>query len=218
MKKKDNSKKIIKVLLFCLTFLLFLLFSSQLNFTLKEDSKVLGSKNLLFFLLNKQFLAKKIFMQEPEIIGVNFKINFKKMEINIEKIKDEPVAIICSRDCFYLSSYSYIYKPSNGHFSVNKIKIFSVNPVYENSYLLPQISLALAKIFEYSNIKFLNLQEVFILSNFDLKVKTPKFSFLVDPFKNVDQQLKKLSYFIDNYKKTPYNQIDLRIPQKIFFK
>lgn len=218
MRKKYDFYKIIKLIFITLIFFSILFFFSQLNFILKEDSKTLGKENLFLFLLTKIFLAKEIFEKEPEVIKVNFKINFKKLEINIEKIKDEPIAIICFKDCFYLSRYSYIYKPKNGNLLENKMKIFSANPIYENSYLLPEITSALAKVFEYSNLKLVPLKEVYIMSNFDLKIKTQNFYFLIDPFKDVNHQLKKLAYFLSNYKKTTYTQIDLRIPQKIFFK
>ncbi len=218
MRIKNNFRKVIRFLFIISFCFLLLSILFQLNFTLKENSKVLGKKNLLLFILTKKLMVKKIFEDESDVIKVNFKIDFKKLEIIVEKLKDEPVAIICSKECFYLSKYSYIYKPKDNRFSINRIKIFSANPVYENSYLLPNITLALAKIFEYSNLKLLPLKEVYILSNLDLKIRTQNFYFLVDPFQDINQQLKKLSFFLDNYKNSPFSQIDLRIPQKIFFK
>jgi hypothetical protein len=90
-------------------------------------------------------------------------------------------------------------------------------PIKENTILNPKLTNALALIFEYSHNKSIFLKQIEILSNYDLIIQTKQFRFIVDPNKDVKNQLKKLEYFINNYKEE-YHQIDLRIDKKIYFK
>jgi hypothetical protein len=56
------------------------------------------------------------------------------------------------------------------------------------------------------------------MTNKDLKIETKNFSFLIDPYKDVQNQLKKLQYVIKNSQNINYSQIDLRIPGRIYLK
>lgn len=207
---------LITFLLILISFFTFLIFS--LDFEIIENSKIIAKENLILFLLTKNIVAKNLFEQEADLIKINYKFDFRNFKIYVEKIKEEPVALICYKDdCYFLGKHSYIYKKRNSSYK-NLLPIKSYYPIYENSYLKPELTNALVFLFEYSNLKLLILKEIKILSNFDLLVKTKDFSFLLDPHKNVKNQLNKLSFFIENYKDTNYSLIDLRINHKIFFK
>jgi len=214
--KKINSSLFLSILLLIL--IIFFVFAiSQLNFKIYNENNFY-EENFILFLLYKNKLINEIFEKEPDVIKVNFKINLFKKEIRIEKTKEEPVALICYKEsCYFLGEHSYIYNIKNLK-KEGLIKIESTYPVYPDSYLNKEITNALSKIFEYSNLKPLPIKEIRILTNFDLEIKTPKFSLLIDPYKDVSSQLKKLDFFLENYSTSTFSRIDLRIPQKIYFK
>lgn len=190
----------------------------KLNFDIIENNKIIDRKNFILFILTKNLIAKELFRKENDLIGVKYRLDIRNLKIFINKIKEKPVALICYKnECYFLGQHSYIFEKDNS-FSKNLLVIQSPYPIYKNSYLKPELTNALSIVFEYSNLKLLPLKGIEILSNFDLIVKTKNFSFLIDPYKNINAQLNKLSFFLENYKNTDYSLIDLRIPQKIFFK
>ena len=220
MQKKIKKQKTVsfrKILLITFGLLAVILITVLLNFQIIENGKIIDNVNLILFLLTKNIYAKRILDKEPETIKVNFHIDIKKFQIIIEKIKEKPVSLICYKNqCYFLGEHSYIYPINNSAY--NLLPIISPYPVSPDSYLLPQLTNALSYIFEFSNTKLLPLKEIQILSNFDLLIKTKEFYFLIDPNKDVKQQLNKLVFFLENYEGTDYSKIDLRIPNKIFFK
>jgi hypothetical protein len=198
--------------------LIFIFYLGNLNFLkINSSDNRLNIKNLsiLYYIFFRKNLAQKIFETYDSVIKIKFKPNFLNFSLNIDLEKEDPVAIICSTDCFYLGSHSYIYKDS----IENKyLPIFSQLEILKNSYLDPTLTNAFSKIFEYSNLNSLILRQAEILSNKDIKIITSdNKEILFDPNKNIDEQLKKLGYFLTNYK-NPYNRIDLRIPGKLYFK
>jgi hypothetical protein len=169
---------------------------------------------LLILLL---FLIMEIFNQYPEIIKIEPKIDFIKKEINLEVIEEKAVARICyQKQCYFLGEHGYIFNKNNKS-QENLIEIVSFLPIDKNSILDNQITNLLTKIFEYSHHKNLYLKKIEILNNKDLKIYTNHFSFLMDPRIDINHQIKKLDYFLENYSK-PFSEIDLRINRKIYFK
>jgi hypothetical protein len=198
--------------------LIFIFYLGNLNFLkINSSDNRLNIKNLsiLYYIFFRKNLAQKIFETYDSVIKIKFRPNFLNFSLNIDLEKEDPVAIICSTDCFYLGSHSYIYKDS----IENKyLPIFSQLEILKNSYLDPTLTNAFSKIFEYSNLNSLILRQAEILSNKDIKIITSNNKeILFDPNKNIDEELKKLGYFLTNYKNS-YNRIDLRIPGKLYFK
>lgn len=173
--------------------------------------------NVFELLLLRSKFLNEIFEKYPEIIKINFVYDFRNLKIILEPKTENPVAIICSSKCFYLGEHSYIYEIKNED-NKNLLPIISYREVYPNSYLDPKITSALSYIFEYSNIAPLPLKRIFILTNKDIKVETKNFAFLLDPYKDVQNQIKKLQYILKNPPNINYSQIDLRIPGRIYLK
>ncbi|MGC8981784.1 MAG: hypothetical protein ACP5JU_02445 [Minisyncoccia bacterium] len=203
-------------LIFILIILIFALTQIRfLKINVSDNSVKIKDLYILYYIFFKKDLADKIFDICDDAVRVKFKPNFIDFSLNIDLEKEKPVAIICSSDCYYLGSYSYIYKDSikNEYFP-----IFSQLKILRNSYLDPLLTDAFSKIFEYSNLNSIILKSGEILSNKDIKIvlKDGK-EILFDPNKNIDEEIKKLHYFLTNYKNS-YSRIDLRIPGKLYFK
>lgn len=192
-----------------------ILFSVKLKIYFENEKY--SELTLFEFLFLKQRLLNDIFQKNPEIIKINLSYDLKNLNIILETKKENAVAIICSSKCFYLGEHSYIYEIKNGN-NKNLLPIISYREIYPNSYLDPKITAAFSYIFEYSNIAPLPIKRIFILSNKDLKIETKKFSFLIDPNKDIQNQLKKLQYVLKNSQNINYTQIDLRIPGRIYLK
>jgi len=202
-------------------FSLFLLFLLMLLFFVKFEvyfgNKKLKSLSAFEILFLKNELLKEIFENNPEIIKIDLIYDFKNLKVFLKPITENPVAIICSSKCFYLGEHGYIYEIKNEN-NKNLLPIISYREIYPNSYLDPKITSALSYIFEYSNIAPLPLKRILIMTNKDLKIETKNFSFLIDPYKDIQNQLKKLQYVIKNSQNINYSQIDLRIPGRIYIK
>jgi hypothetical protein len=219
MRKRKKKKLELNYRFFLIIFLLILIFFlTQINFlkiNASDNRLKIQNLSLLYYIFFKKDLAQKIFNTYESVIRVKFKPDFINFKLNIDLEKEDPVAIICSSNCFYLGSHSYIYKDS----IENKyLPIFSQLEILEASYLNPILTNALSKIFEYSNLNSLILKQAEILSNKDIKIITSdNKEILFDPNKNIDEEIKKLHYFLTNYKNS-YSRIDLRIPGKLYFK
>ena len=202
-------------------FSLFLLFLLMLLFFVKFEvyfgNKKLKSLSAFEILFLKNELLKEIFENNPEIIKIDLIYDFKNLKVFLKPITENPVAIICSSRCFYLGEHGYIYEIKNEN-NKNLLPIISYREIYPNSYLDPKITSALSYIFEYSNIAPLPLKRILIMTNKDLKIETKNFSLLIDPYKDIQNQLKKLQYVLKNSQNINYSQIDLRIPGRIYIK
>jgi hypothetical protein len=220
MKKPRKNKHHLKILspqLILSLIIVYLLFFVKFNLSI--DNFHFKQLSLAEYLLIKNKLMNEMFSNHPEIINIKTKISFLNRNINLETTKEKPVAKICYlNNCYLLGEHSYIYNNKRELQSSLLLTITSQLPIATNTRLDPSITTALAKVFEYSNIKNLYLTKAEILSNKDIIFFTQNFSFLLDPNrKNLDEQLKKLDYFLNQYHQ-PFQQIDLRIYNKIYFK
>ena len=209
-----SNYKLIILLIFLLLLLMLLFFVKFDVYFENQKFKSLSAFEILFL---KNELLKEIFENNPEIIKIDLIYDFKNLKVFLKPVTENPVAIICSSKCFYLGEHGYIYEIKNEN-NKNLLPIISYREIYPNSYLDPKITSALSYIFEYSNIAPLPLKRILIMTNKDLKIETKNFSFLIDPYKDVQNQLKKLQYVIKNSQNINYSQIDLRIPGRIYLK
>ena len=180
-------------------------------------TNIARNKNINYF-FNRKALAKNIFLAQSEIIRITFKPNYISSTLKITAQSEKIVAKICSDECFLLGEHGYIFNKQDAQ---NNFQITSNLKIYDNSVLKPQISTAFNKIFEISNLKSIPIQTAEILLNEDLKITTKDgWYILIDPNQNIEKQIKKLNYFLDNKKENldKFQYIDLRIPQKIFYK
>ena len=163
------------------------------------------------------YQLKKIMNDFPEIKKINLRANIFKQKLFLEIKSSEIIAQICDeKNCFYLDNYAEIIEPKISK-KQNLLKIYSFLPIEKNTILNPEIKNLLSLLFEYANWKPLVLKEIKIYQNFDIGVIDEKNQeFLFDPNKDIEEQIKKLHIFlIKNFLGT---RIDLRIPQKIYFK
>jgi hypothetical protein len=216
-KRKQQLFSNYKLIIFSLFLLLLLILLFFVKFEVYLENKKLKSLSAFEILFLKNELLKEIFENNPEIIKIDLIYDFKNLKLFLKPIKENPVAIICSSRCFYLGEHGYIYEIKNEN-NKNLLPIISYREIYANSYLDPKITSALSYIFEYSNIAPLPLKRILIMTNKDLKIETKNFSFLIDPYKDIQNQLKKLQYVLKNSQNINYSQIDLRIPGRIYIK
>jgi len=209
-----SNYKLIIFSLFLLLLLMLLFFVKLEVYFENQKFKSLSAFEILFL---KNELLKEIFENNPEIIKIDLIYDFKNLKVFLKPITENPVAIICSSRCFYLGEHGYIYEIKNED-NKNLLPIISYREIYPDSYLDPKITSALSYIFEYSNIAPLPLKRILIMTNKDLKIETKNFSFLIDPYKDIQNQLKKLQYVLKNSQNINYSQIDLRIPGRIYIK
>ena len=216
MKRKKNNRNfnIINIIFIGLLIIIFFI-----KFNLFIDNNYIRNIYLGEYLLLKSKLIASIFRQYPEVIQVKTKIYPLEKKIELKTIKERPVAKICyQNNCYLLGEHNYIYQPSNK--DINEFYLLTINsqlPIIANSILEKDIISALEKIFEHSNTNNIFLTKIEILSNKDLKIYTTNFSFLIDPLKDINHQIKKLTYFLNTYK-GKYKEIDLRINNRIYFK
>lgn len=184
------------------------------------------------YFFNRQGLARKLFTLQPQFVKATFKPNYFNSTLTIKLEEEKIVANICGDQCYLLGEHGYIFKTTNDQQPATNnqgltapaddyFSIHSHLKIYENSILNPKIILALSKIFEFSNLQSLPLQQAEILSNQDLSITTKVgWHFFIDPNQNIEKQIKKLNYFLDNKKEalTSLRYLDLRLPQKIYYK
>lgn len=212
---------IIILLVFFLAIFKFLRFKNIAVEPLNIELDIIKNAPISYF-FNKGALANKIFSLNPEIIRVKFKPNYftAKLEIDIET--EKPIARICADECFYIGEHGYIYRSQEPEARSQKfLTIVSDLKIYDNTILEPRLVSALSKIFEFSNLKSVILKNTKILTNKDLKIITKNnWYILVDPNQNIERQIRKLNFFLDNKKEilAQIQYLDLRIPQKIYYK
>jgi hypothetical protein len=216
-KRKQRLFSNYKLIILSIFLLLLLMLLFLVKFDVYFENQKFKSLSAFEILFLKNELLKEIFENNPEIIKIDLIYDFKNLKVFLKPITENPVAIICSSKCFYLGEHGYIYEIKNEN-NKNLLPIISYREIYPNSYLDPKITSALSYIFEYSNIAPLPLKRILIMTNKDLKIETKNFSFLIDPYKDVQNQLKKLQYVLKNSQNINYSQIDLRIPGRIYLK
>jgi hypothetical protein len=216
-KRKQRLFSNYKLIIFSLFLLLLLMLLFFVRFDVYFENQKFKSLSAFEILFLKNELLKEIFENNPEIIKIDLIYDFKNLKVFLKPITENPVAIICSSKCFYLGEHGYIYEIKNED-NRNLLPIISYREIYPNSYLDPKITSALSYIFEYSNIAPLPLKRILIMTNKDLKIETKNFSLLIDPYKDIQNQLKKLQYVLKNSQNINYSQIDLRIPGRIYIK
>lgn len=177
------------------------------------------NQSLFSIILNQRKLIK----EENEVMEVNVKPIFfqKKIEVSFKIAK--PIALIYdarSDEFFYLDNYGRITK--NLKPKSNLLTIISFKKIKNNSFLNPKLKSLLDLLLEFSSLYFFQLKKIIIHSNFDVSViNQSNQQFFFDPHKNLDEQIKKLYIFLEyqkNQNLQNISRIDLRIPQKIYFK
>jgi hypothetical protein len=177
------------------------------------------------YLIAKRQLTEDIFHKQPEAKKITFKPDWLRFLVEIEIEKEKAIAIICGSKCYNLSQYGYIFKSQESP-SKNLILITSQLEIANQSKLDRKIAYSLSKVFEFSLVKKLPLRQVEILSNRDLKFflsavtpsKNHLIYFLIDPNKDMTEQLQKLDKFLEYKKSMNFESIDLRITGKIYYK
>jgi len=161
---------------------------------------------------------KKIMKDFPEIKKIDLRANIFEQKLFLKIKSSEVIAQICDeKNCFYLDNYGEIIVPGTRKLTRTLLKIYSFLPIEKNTLLNPEIKNLLSLLFEYANWKPLILKEIKIYKNFDVGViDSENREFLLDPSKNIEEQIKKLHIFLT--KNFPGTRIDLRITKKIYFK
>ncbi len=221
MRRKKTKINFILILAPFLFFSLiyFIFFLSSKNIIIEPQNLSLYLKPYLsnVNILNFPTNISKILKDFPEIEKIAIKINPIKQQIILKIETSTIVAKICDvKNCFYLDNQSRIIQPRM-MFQKNLLVITSSLSIENNTLLNPEIKNFLSILFEYSNWKPFILKEIKIYPNFDIGViDNQNREFLFDPSRDLKEQIKKLEIFLRNNLKS--QRIDLRIPQKIYFK
>lgn len=230
MKKKKLKKNFLNQKFTILLFVIFIIFILY-YFFIHKFSKVETNykkieiwsdhkpKNITFY--QSINLSKKLMEKFPEIKKINIKVDFFKNEIDLIIHKSNTIAKICYKEkCFYLDDSNEIISTSTCYLDNSCSRLITITsflPIENNSILNPELTKILIPIFEYSNWKAFSIKEIKIYPNFDLGVVDyQNREFLFDPYKNINEQIKKLHLFLEY--KFNGQRIDLRIPNKIYFK
>lgn len=221
MKRKQKRLTFLIILTFSFIFLLvyFLFFFNFKTIIIEPENlnkyfqTYLIKKNI--FNLTKNII--QIIKDFPEIKKISSKFNLFKSQVDIKIETTKIIAKICDKDkCLFLDDSARIIQPKI-NFLENFLFIISELPIKSNTVLNPEIKNLLALIFEYANWKPLILKKIKIYTNFDIGIiDKDEREFLFDPSKNLEEQIKKMEIFLR--KNFEGKRIDLRIPQKIYFK
>jgi hypothetical protein len=220
MKRKRKINLWLIFIIFFITILIYFIFFFNFK-TITVEPENFNKYFQLYFIKKDIFNLTKnvtqIMKDFPEIKKISLKINIFKSKINIKIETTKIIAKICDKNkCLFLDDSARIIQPKINSFK-NLLLINSELQIENNTLLNPEIKNLLALIFEYANWKPLILKKINIYSNFDIGVIDEKNrEFLFDPSRNLEEQIKKMEIFLR--KKIEGKRIDLRIPQKIFFK
>ncbi len=222
MKRKFKKKRYLLLILTLILLFSILIFFFFFSFKEVDFENPEFNQSLKPYFQNKtpyQIFSHfdQIFLNFPEIIKLEIYAHPFQRKLKIKVVASQPVAEICDlKNCFYLDNYARIISlPSSPELKL--IKIISFLPIEKDSLLNPKIKNFLALIFEYANWKPLILKQIKIYANFDAGVIDEKDrQFLFDLNRDLEEQIKKLHLFL--IKEYPGSRIDLRIPQKIYFR
>lgn len=229
MKKRKKIKNLHLEYLFYPIFLViliyFLFFFKFTNIKVSPPEKLfLGEK----YFLNKTLFTiilnqRKLIKENPEVIEVDVKPIFLERKIEVAFKIAKPIALISDiqqNEFYYLDNYGRIIK--NLKTNENLLKIISFKKITNNSRLNPKLKDLFNFLLEFSTLYSFKIQKIIIHSNFDVSVFNDKNQqFLFDPNKGQEEQIKKLYLFLEyenSQKLKNIKRIDLRIPQKIYFK
>ncbi|MCL4358335.1 MAG: hypothetical protein M1505_00245 [Patescibacteria group bacterium] len=206
------------ILAFLLVFSLFWIkFEVSTNLNIHLPNQTLFQ--LIFF---RRSLANQIFKIVPDATRITFSPNWVNFNLETKIETEAPIALICDQKCYYLGNRDYIFEKSSQNQPSNLFPIRTRLTIYPNSNLKANLSQALSKVFNFSQNKKLPLSQAKIMSNGDLQFFFPHLGstayFLIDPNVNLDQQLNKLDAFLDYEKNNRFEEIDLRIDNRIYYK
>lgn len=185
----------------------------------KLAEKYFLNKSPLIVILN----LKKFLKENKEIISAELIPDFWNRKLIVKIKKSEIIAQIYDKrnnKIFYLDNYGRILDINFD--DGKKIKIVSYKSIKNNSLLNPKLTKLFSLLFEFSNFYNFPIKEITIYSNFDLSfLDKNNRIYLLDPNKDIEEQIKKLYIFLQYEKKKSLGsikRIDLRIPKKIYFK
>ncbi len=184
-----------------------------------SDSAIHIPQNPPLFFYRFTF-SQYLFKMYPDIISVQLKPSYRTSVLFVATEREKPAARLCTDTCFLLGEHGYII-PELTSTPKHLFLITSNLGVIPYSVLEKPILSTLSQIIEFSNLSVIPLQSADILTNKDLRIKTQTgWYILINPQKDVDKQMRKLTYFVKN-KSSQLNSIqyiDLRISQKIYYK
>lgn len=229
MKRKRKIKNInwdyVFFFFILITFIYLVFFFNFKSLRVSPPEKIfLGEK----YFLNKPLIliflnSKKLIEENKEIMEINIKPNFFQRKIIINFKIAKPLAIIydaLNQKSYYLDNYGRITKKAESN--ENFLTIISYKEIKEGALLNPKLKNFFDLLFEFSNLYSFKIKKIIIHSNFDISVINDlDQQFLFDPNKYHEEQIKKLYIFLEYQKEQKFinpKRIDLRIPQKIYFK
>lgn len=229
MKRKRKIKNInwdyVFFFFILITFIYLVFFFNFKSLRVSPPEKIfLGEK----YFLNKPLIliflnSKKLIEENKEIMEINIKPNFFQRKIIINFKIARPLAIIydaLNQKSYYLDNYGRITKKAESN--ENFLTIISYKEIKEGALLNPKLKNFFDLLFEFSNLYSFKIKKIIIHSNFDISVINDlDQQFLLDPNKDHEEQIKKLYIFLEYQKEQKFinpKRIDLRIPQKIYFK
>ena len=166
-------------------------------------------------------LTKLLYHLRPDVISIELTPSYRDSTLLITIQREKPVARICTDTCFLLGEHGYIIPENPTSTPWHLFSITSNVGIIPYSALEKPILTTLSRIIEFSNLSAIPLQSAEILMNKDLRIQTQSgWRILINPQKDVEKQMRKLTYFVKN-KISQLNSIeyiDLRIPQKIYYK
>lgn len=211
------------LILIILVYLIFFFRFSNLKVSPPEKLSLVNN-----YFLNKPAIliflnTRKILSENEDIIEIKVKLNFLKRKAEVFLKISEPVAIIYDIKqgrSYKLDNYGRI-TPNLGE-TEKLLNIISYKEINGGTMLNQKLRRLFSFLFEFSNVYSFPLSKAIIHSNFDVSIfNKDNQQFLFDPHKDHEEQIKKLYLFLEyqsSQKIKKATRIDLRIPQKIYFK
>ena len=177
------------------------------------------NKPFIFILFNHKKVLKEnpnlVYLEiKPLIYPYGVKIKFKEEKV-IAKIID-----VKENKIYFLDSYGRV----NSRFMTkekNILEVISYKKIEDKSYLNKKLFDFLLKILQFAHLYLIKIEKIIIHSNFDISlILENNQEYLFDLRRNQNEQIKKFYFFLEFQKKQKLqaSRIDLRIPQKIYFK
>ena len=180
------------------------------------------------YFLNKPFIFilfdhKKVLKENPNLVYLEIKPLIYPYGVKI-KFKEEKVIAkiidVKENKIYFLDSYGRV----NSRFMTkekNILEVISYKKIEDKSYLNKKLFDFLLKILQFAHLYLIKIEKIIIHSNFDISlILENNQEYLFDLRRNQNEQIKKFYFFLEFQKKQKLqaSRIDLRIPQKIYFK
>lgn len=175
--------------------------------------------NIVFLKFKKAKIFSQTLQKNPEIKKIYVKFSFWKKNLNIKIETEKIIGEICSKECFYLTPEGRLFKTKFKYSP--KLKILTSGFIAEETKLKKEILNAILTITKFLSTIPIEVSQIKILSNEDLKFifKDGRF-ILIDPHKNLTEQVSKLEKIIGEFQdlQIKWIYLDLRIPGKVFYR